>query len=256
MTAFEDLLVWLRSEEDNFVGIFDATNSTKARRRLIVERCQGENCKVLFLESICTAEKILEQNYALKLQNDDYKSMDPVEARRDFEARVEAYETIYETLDQEDSDLSYIKLINGSDQIVTNGCSGYMLSQITTYLPNLHITPKKIYLTRHGQSMDNFSERIGGNAHLTDTGREYAHALRQFILAQEHTALTCWTSTLDRAVETAMPFRKDESIHCYQTRLLNEIYAGICEGMTYAEIEAQYPDDYAARLTVGGVISS
>lgn len=38
------------------------------------------------------SKDVLAQNYELKLQNDDYKAMDPVIARRDFIDRVRAYE--------------------------------------------------------------------------------------------------------------------------------------------------------------------
>ena len=41
--------------------------------------------------------------------------------------------------------------------------------------------------------------------------------------------------------------RYDSTIKCFQTRLLNEIHAGVCEGMTYKEIENTYPEEYAAR---------
>jgi hypothetical protein len=39
---------------------------------------------------------VLKQNYSLKLQNEDYKGMDPEKARRDFMDRVHAYEKVYE----------------------------------------------------------------------------------------------------------------------------------------------------------------
>lgn len=39
--------------------------------------------------------------------------MDPEAARRDFQERLQQYESIYETLDEEkDRDISYIKLYN------------------------------------------------------------------------------------------------------------------------------------------------
>lgn len=34
-------------------------------------------------------------------------------------------------------------------------------------------------------------------------------------------------------------------------RNLDEIYAGVCDGMTYAEIEAQYPEEARGLVFVG-----
>jgi 6-phosphofructo-2-kinase len=39
---------------------------------------------------------VLAQNYALKLNNDDYKQMDHQKAIEDFKERVKAYELVYE----------------------------------------------------------------------------------------------------------------------------------------------------------------
>lgn len=60
------------------VALFDATNTTKARRATLLSRNRKEtNATLLFVESICNDQEILERNYAMKLQNNDYKGMDP-----------------------------------------------------------------------------------------------------------------------------------------------------------------------------------
>ena len=48
------------------------------------------------MQSICDDPKVLAQNYALKLNNDDYKQMDHQKALVDFMDRVKAYEQVYE----------------------------------------------------------------------------------------------------------------------------------------------------------------
>ena len=52
-----------------------------------------------------------------------------------------------------------------------------------------------------------------------------------------------WTSTLQRTIQTAerLPFPK------VRWKVLDEIQAGIFDGWTYAEIETQRPEEYAAR---------
>lgn len=63
------------------MAIFDATNTTKARRRMLTERAAEEkNVLLVFIESICDDPEILAQNYKLKLQNEDYKNQDPAQA--------------------------------------------------------------------------------------------------------------------------------------------------------------------------------
>ena len=55
---------------------------------------------VYFAQSICDDPKVLAQNYALKLNNDDYKQMDHQKALDDFMDRVKAYELVYEVSHQ------------------------------------------------------------------------------------------------------------------------------------------------------------
>ena len=97
----DSLYAWIHQQTDaskGQVGIFDATNTTKERRLALAERARRENVFLLFVESICDDEAVLQQNYALKLDNDDYKHTDKKSAMRDFIERVNAYEKVYEVL--------------------------------------------------------------------------------------------------------------------------------------------------------------
>jgi predicted kinase len=60
IAALDDMIEWLIS--GGYVGIFDATNTTKSRRKLIRSRCNQENLEVMFLESICDDPAIIEAN--------------------------------------------------------------------------------------------------------------------------------------------------------------------------------------------------
>lgn len=55
-----------------------------------------------------------------------------------------------------------------------------------------------------------------------------------------------WTSMLQRSVETARYFDEEE-YDIKEMRMLNELNAGVAEGMTYEEIKSKYPAEYAAR---------
>lgn len=52
-----------------------------------------------------------------------------------------------------------------------------------------------------------------------------------------------WTSTLRRTIQTASSLPYDK----LTWKSLDELDAGVCDGMTYEEIEEHYPEDYAAR---------
>ena len=56
-----------------------------------------------------------------------------------------------------------------------------MPSRVIHFLMNLHITPRPIWFTRHGQSEYNVEDRIGGDSSLTPRGEEYAHALGDWV---------------------------------------------------------------------------
>jgi 6-phosphofructo-2-kinase/fructose-2,6-biphosphatase 2 len=50
---------------------------------------------------------------------------------------------------------------------------------------NLHITPRHIYLTRHGESEFNRKQLIGGDSPLSDNGVAYARALKVCVCERE-----------------------------------------------------------------------
>ena len=60
------------------------------------------------------------------------------------------------------------------------------------------------------------------------------------MLSQNLDNLQLWHSSLHRTYQTAQslkPFTK----HIKAMRMLNEIYAGLCEGMSYEQVKAQMP---------------
>ena len=96
---------------------------------------------------------------------------------------------------------------------------------------------------QHGESEHNFCGRIGGDTSLTARGRQYAGALGRYIRDQNLPSLRVWTSWMKRTIQTAKYIDAPQE----RWRALNEIDAGICEEMTYEEIQQKFPDDFAAR---------
>lgn len=146
--AVNDMCKWF-AEGSGLVAILDATNSTKVRRRWIQERCQAENIETLFVESKCDDEDLIKSNVLeVKTTSPDYKGQDPEAAVQDFLNRIKNYEKVYQTIDQDESDLTYVKLINVGHQVIINKIKDYLQSRVVYYLMNLHIKPRSIWLSR------------------------------------------------------------------------------------------------------------
>uniref|UniRef100_A0A7N0ZUI8 CBM20 domain-containing protein n=1 Tax=Kalanchoe fedtschenkoi TaxID=63787 RepID=A0A7N0ZUI8_KALFE len=243
--AMEDMISWM--QEGGQVGIFDATNSTRKRRNMLMKMAEGR-CKIIFLETICNDRRIIERNIRLKIQQSpDYADQTNFEAGlEDFKTRLANYEKVYETV-EEGSYIKMIDMVAGQDgQIQVNHISGYLPGRIVFFLVNTHLTPRPILLTRHGESRDNVRGRIGGDTVLSDRGELYSKKLANFVekRLRSERAASIWTSTLQRTIITASPIVGFPKI---QWRALDEINAGVCDGMTYEEIKKNMPEEYEAR---------
>ncbi|XP_022148335.1 6-phosphofructo-2-kinase/fructose-2,6-bisphosphatase [Momordica charantia] len=243
--AMEDMISWM--QEGGQVGIFDATNSTRKRRNMLMKLAEGK-CRIIFLETLCNDERIIERNIRLKIQQSpDYAEEPDFEAGcRDFKARLDNYEKVYEPV-EEGSYIKMIDMVSGhGGQIQVNNISGYLPGRIVFFLVNTHLTPRPILLTRHGESMDNVRGRIGGDTELSEAGGVYSKKLANFVekRLKSERAASIWTSTLQRTILTASPIAGFPKI---QWRALDEIYAGVCDGMTYEEIKKNMPEEYEAR---------
>ena len=89
LETLDELLQYILYEGGS-VGILDATNSTLKRRKAVLDRIRqvaGKEIGVVFLESECNDEMLLDANMRLKLQGPDYKDSDPVQALADFKRR-------------------------------------------------------------------------------------------------------------------------------------------------------------------------
>lgn len=242
MDALEDLIQWSRNGGE--VGIYDATNSTKQRRALLRERCEREKLQVIFIEIFCDDPELIETNIrATKLSSPDYHDSDPEEAVRDFRARIAHYEHAYQALSEEEG--GYLRMIDAGRKVEINRLEGYLASRLVFFITNLHITPRPIYLTRHGESQYNRGGLIGGDSDLSPAGQHYAHSLADFLDAHvsEPSSLAIYTSSLRRTSQTANPLGRPS----VAWRALDEIDAGVCDGMSYEQIRVQMPDEYEAR---------
>ncbi|KAJ1895459.1 Fructose-2,6-bisphosphatase [Kickxella alabastrina] len=268
MVALNDVFRWFEAIH-NGVAIYDATNSTRSRRKMILDECQKHNIEVMFCESWCDDNDLIDLNIReVKRTSPDYKGVQDVQrVMDDFHNRIDHYSEVYEpvggdgtrplakgkyqlpptnpTLEEYDERMvSYVRKINVGAKIIINRITSYLESRIIYFMMNIHIATRSVFFSRHGESMYNLDQRLGGDPHLSPNGRKYAEALPGLVsklLGDQ--PLTIWTSTLKRTAETAagLPYKK------MQWKALDELDAGLCDGLTYEDVQDRYPDEYAMR---------
>lgn len=245
--CLDDLLEWI-SNEGNTVGIFDGSNLSRSWRSELQTKLQQKvsNIKVFYIDSTCDNEAILEANLKeITNRLPDYKDMKECEAISDFKQRIEHDRLVYEPLDIIlDKQLSFLKMYNINQSITANRVEGYLVTRIVHFLMNIHVIPRSIYLSRHGESIFNLKGLIGGDSGLSERGHMYTKLLYKYIRQEVNDNLQVWTSTMVRTIETGMLFADEIKTHW---KCLEEINAGSCDGLTYKQIEERYPDEFEAR---------
>lgn len=213
----------------------------------------------------------------MKFGSPDYIDRDIDEAMEDFNKRIDCYKTSYMPIDDEKDrclcssvttmtptdepvdkllvfssslvsrKLSYIKIFDVGSRYLVNRVRDHIQSRIVYYLMNIHVTPRSIYLSRHGESELNLLGRIGGDSSLSPRGQkvniakyiykkriqsfgadfdvlifaQYASALASFIRGQRIKDLKAWTSHMKRTIQTAEAL----GVQYEQWKALNEIDA-------------------------------
>lgn len=252
--VLQDILAELDSTID--IAVLDAANCTRSRRGWIQEqvRASGLYATVIFIESICTVPEIVASNiHQTILRSPEYSDLSEAEAMANFERKNQHYLSIYETLD-EDEGVPFLKLVDAGQKIVSFRINGYVPGRLLLLLANIHTKPRPIWFSRHGESMFNSQGRIGGDSPLSARGILYAQKLEEFVHSiyqpddpsdRANPNLTVWTSTMVRTGMTVAGL--NQSWEVIKWRCLDEIDAGMCDGLTYNEVAAQFPEEYRKR---------
>jgi len=175
-------------------------------------------------------------------------------------------------------------MINVGRKVIHYHLRGFLSTLIAGYLTTFNLSPRQIWITRHGQSEDNVKGKLGGDSPLTERGRAFSRALYNFITYQRRAWIVeqqdnmaaasfppqpgdltppypeynreideknfcIWTSMLQRSVDTAQLFEADDDYDVKNWEMLNEINSGQFEGKTYDEIARDYPEEYRKRIT-------
>jgi 6-phosphofructo-2-kinase len=285
--TLDELLDYVLNEGGS-VGILDDANVTLPRRKMVMRHIRERDryLNVLFIESIYEDEALAEANIRLKLSGPDYKDKGPVASLEDFKKPADLYKEYVPVGEYEEKhNMSYVKVIDVGRKVISHQIEGFLSAQVVYYLLNFNLAPRQIWITRHGESLDNVAGKIGGDSDLSTNGHKYGQALMIFVREQRtaweqkqaekqlnthfpphsggHTppnphfspegvdmnserSFCVWTSMLKRSVKTGDYFDEEE-FDVKQMRMLDEMNTGIMEGMTYPEIRIKFPEEYLLR---------
>lgn len=178
-------------------------------------------------------------------------------------------------------------MIDVGRKVVSHQIRGFLSAQTVYYLLNFNLSPRQIWITRHGESMDNVNGKIGGDSDLSEIGHNYAKTLTRFInherkeweLRQQAKALSthfpprpgdttppnpeysshgenqngpsqknfCVWTSMLKRSIQTAQYFDEEDFDIKQMKMLDELNAGTMEGLTYDEIRDRYSDEYALR---------
>lgn len=262
--AFEvcdELLSWV-SEREGRAAVFDATNTTKARRAAVADRLGNTgDFGVVFVESLCDDEEVIEANIQQKLaKSPDYSALDKAAARKDLLQRVKNYEIVYEPLQEETvmvkgkpTNISYIKLVNFASHVVAHNVYGRAATQVLPYLMALHVGSCPVWLVRLPHATQSAGAWRNANAgawpppstvHFSEQplsagGARFADTLVDFVQQQSKgAAVFCCTHR--RSIEVG------DRLGGGRVRVaLNPQDRGSGNGLSTAEVAAQHPEVWA-----------
>ena len=242
--ALDDAMRYLERGGD--VAILDGTNISKDRRQIITDKVNSmEGYDILWIESLRSREDsdITEQEFEELKHSPDFLD------KEDYVRRMSLYRSAYEQLDEEEG--SFIKVYDDGRKLMLHQIHGFLRTKIVSFVVNLHRVPHPIYFVRHGESEFNVSGLIGGDSGLSPRGLRFSKALGEFLVQDElpnrgeaPDELIVWTSTLRRAWETAAEIPSKKLV---EWRSLREIEVGVCDGLSYEQVQLRFPEEYRAR---------
>lgn len=104
----------------------------------------------------------------------------------------------------------------------------------------------RIYMVRHGATKLSAEDRFAGavDVELSDEGKLQAMRLAERLADDSITAVYC--SPLTRTIQTATILATPHHLSPVSCDGLREIHHGHWEGMRRADVESEFPDEYAA----------
>ena len=222
------------------IAILDATNAGRERRSLIEKTLNDHD--LLFIECVNDDDDILKMSIREKIRLPEFAHLKE-KAEKEFLKRIGYYKLIYTPLKTE---RNYIRIDTLQNMIIGEKHSDVIpyYERLRDYLVTDEV--KNLFLIRHTETEYNVENRIGGDPPLTHKGRRQALALGRFFKRNKISYI--FTSNKERTIQTAkMIGSMQDDCRIIPLREFDEIGAGICEKMTYEEIETKLPQVFKKR---------
>jgi broad specificity phosphatase PhoE/predicted kinase len=222
------------------IAILDATNAQR-KRRAVIEKYLNDH-PLLFIECVNDDADILNLSIQEKVNLPEFAHLKD-RAAKEFLQRIDYYKMIYEPLK---SERNYIRIDSLQNMIIREKHSDVIpfYERLRDYLVTDEV--KNLFLIRHTQTEYNIASRIGGNSPLTKKGRAQAKALGEFFKKSKISYI--FTSEKTRTMDTARAICEvQDNCRIISLKEFNEINAGICERMTYEDIEEKMPQVFKKR---------
>jgi broad specificity phosphatase PhoE/predicted kinase len=222
------------------VAILDATNAERARRATIEKYLDDH--PLFFIECINDDEDILNLSIQEKTNLPEFAHLKN-KAATEFLKRIDYYRMIYTPLKAE---RNYIRIDSLQNMIVEEKHSDTIpfYDRLRDYLVTDEV--RNLFLIRHTETEYNVANRIGGDSPLTKKGKEQAAALGLFFKKKKISYI--FTSKKQRTIDTAKAICEMQGdCRIISLKEFDEINAGICEKMTYENIEKKMPHVFKKR---------
>jgi broad specificity phosphatase PhoE/predicted kinase len=225
---------------NGMIAILDATNAGRERRGLIEKTLNDHD--LLFIECVNDDDDILKMSIQEKIRLPEFAYLKD-KATREFLKRIDYYKAIYMPLKAE---RNYIRIDTLQKMIVEEKHSDVIpyYERLRDYLVTDEV--KNLFLIRHTETEYNVENRIGGDPALTPKGLKQASALGRFFRKKKISYI--FTSPKQRTIHTAKLIRsQQDDCRIIPLKEFDEINAGICERMTYEDIEQKMPHVFKKR---------
>ena len=222
------------------IAILDATNASRERRATIEKKLNDYD--LLFIECLNDDEDIMKITIQEKIRLPEFAHLKD-RAAKEFLKRINYYRMIYTPLKVE---RNYIRINSLQNMIMEEKRSDVIpfYDRLRDYLVTDEV--RNLFLIRHTETEYNIENRIGGDPRLTRKGEKQALALGRFFKKKKISYI--FTSTKQRTMHTAKAIASlQPDCRIIPLREFNEINAGICEGMTYEDIEQKLPHVFKKR---------
>ena len=222
------------------VAILDATNARR-KRRAVIEKLLDDH-PLLFIECVNDDEDILKMSIQEKIRLPEFAYLKD-RAAKEFLKRIDYYRMIYTPLKIE---RNYLRIDSLQNMIIEEKHSDVIpyYERLRDYLVTDEV--KNLFLIRHTETGYNIENRIGGDPPLTMKGRKQSLALGRFFKKKKISYI--FTSSKQRTIKTARDIASMQNdCRIIPLKEFDEINAGICERMTYEDIEKKMPHVFKKR---------